>query len=153
MIELVLIGERLWDTSRPASHLKNLLNHPRLVQNKERKNLIWDYSNSVKRVYRDKIHNLTQGQALQKDLNLIMEKKSPKVARDSIIARIRYLCFMYILCSLQEWALADQYAYRLKVAKKERPNSVDKSIRVAKFWTYLSQRSRLETISRTLSRE
>ena len=62
-----------------------------------------------------------------------MEKKLPKVAQDLIIARIRYLCFMSILCNLQELVLVDQHAYRLKVAKKERLNSVDKSIRVAKF--------------------
>ena len=62
-----------------------------------------------------------------------MDKKLRKVAQDSIIARIRYLCFMYILCNLQEWVLVDQHAYQLKVAKKEHLNSVDKWIRAAKF--------------------
>ena len=62
-----------------------------------------------------------------------MEKKLHKVVQDLIIARIRYLCSMYILCNLQGWVLEGQHAYQLKVAKNERLNSMDKSIRVAKF--------------------
>ena len=130
---MITIEERLSDISHPASHLKNLPSHLRLVKNKEKKNLIWGYSNSAKRVYRDRIHNSTRGQALQKGLNPTMEKKLPRVVRDSIIARIRYLCSTYILCNLQELVLVDQHAYQLKVARKERLNWVDKTIRVVKF--------------------
>ena len=130
--ELVLIGERPLDTSRPASLLKNLPSHPLLAQNKERKNLIWGYSNSEKIVYREQIHNSTQEQALRKGHNPTAGRKSPKVAQDSIIARIRYLFSMCIPCNLQEWVLVDQLAYQLRVAKKDRLNSVDKSIKVVK---------------------
>ena len=100
VIKFVPIGERLWDINHPASLLKNLPSLQRLVQNKQKRNLIWGCFNSAKRVCRDKIHNSTQEQAPQKGHSPV--KKSHRVAQDSIIARIRYHYSMSILCNLQE---------------------------------------------------